>query len=265
MDKIICPNCGAAIKVNEPKCPFCGYINFEGAEEKFMRDLEKTEDQLNRIPQEQKKHYKKSMQKNSKIIFITFFIVIVIGFVLWGLYCAREAFWNYSYDYDVKAEMLWQREKYPLLDEMYEAGDYAGILKFEEEMYKENEQNGTHHSIYEWEHSDFINAYSRYENLKYYVDVLTKEGELSKYQAEGIVYYCMWFHFRDYDHEFSNLTEEDKEQIEVYRDYADEIFYIRLKFTDEEAEELYEDALEYGSIDPRTCYNYAKKIKKRFE
>ena len=265
MDKMICPNCGAAIAENEPKCPFCGYINIPGAEEKFMRDLEKTEEQLSQIPQEQKKYYKKSIKKNSKIIFVTVAIVILIALILLGLYFVQEAFWSYNYDYDAKAEMLWQRENYPLLNEMYEAGDYAGILEFEEEMYEENEQNGTHHSLYEWEHSDFITAYSRYENLKYYVDVLTREGELSKYQAEGIVYYCMWFHFRDYDHEFRNLTEEDKEQIEVYRDYADEIFYIRLKFTDEEAEELYEDALEYGSIDPRTCYNYAKKIKKRFE
>ena len=40
MDKLICPNCGAEIEAKEPKCPFCGYINIPGAEEKFMRELD---------------------------------------------------------------------------------------------------------------------------------------------------------------------------------------------------------------------------------
>ena len=59
MKRIVCPNCGASIYENEAKCPFCGYINMPGAEEKFMRDMHKTEEQLSQIPEIQKAEYKK--------------------------------------------------------------------------------------------------------------------------------------------------------------------------------------------------------------
>ena len=52
--KVICPNCGAAIYENEASCPFCGYINIPGAEEKFMRDIKKTERDMSNIPELQK-------------------------------------------------------------------------------------------------------------------------------------------------------------------------------------------------------------------
>ena len=67
MDKIICPNCGAAIEVHEPKCPFCGYINIPGAEEKFMQDLEQTEEQLSQIPEQQKEQIKNPSLKAVKL------------------------------------------------------------------------------------------------------------------------------------------------------------------------------------------------------
>lgn len=267
MDKTICPNCGAAIYVNEPKCPFCGYINFEGAEEKFMQDMGRTEDDLRHIPELQKKNYNKSMKKSSKMIVITIVVVALIMLGLFGVYRVIDTLFSYNYwdEYDAKAETLWQREAYPLLDEMYEAGDYDGIIEYEESIYVINEKEGTHHSIYDWEHADLITAYRYYTYLQEYVEVLDRDGELSKYEAEGIVYYCMWFHYRDYDKEYSDLTDKDLEIAETYRSYADDILFNRLKFTEEEADALYEDSVEYGSISPKTCYKYADKVRERFK
>ena len=37
MDKMFkCSNCGAEYDKKEPECPFCGYINEEGAEKEYM-------------------------------------------------------------------------------------------------------------------------------------------------------------------------------------------------------------------------------------
>lgn len=82
MDKVICQNCGASIYENEPACPFCGFINMEGAEDKFMRDVQKKEEELTQIPQLQKQDLKKSMSKSSKIIIITVLIAATILAVL---------------------------------------------------------------------------------------------------------------------------------------------------------------------------------------
>ena len=265
MDKLICPNCGAAIEAKEPKCPFCGYINIPGAEEKFMRDLEQTEEALNQIPKEQEKNYKKSMKKSTKVIFVTILIAGIIATVLVGLYFLLDHIFTSMDNYDPKVEMAWERENYPILDELYEAGDYDEILAFEENMYRQNEEEGTNHSIYNWEHSDFIDAHRRFLELQDYEEILTKEGELSKYQAELAVYYSIWFHYRNYKNELGTYTEEELEILEAYSTYADWILYERLLFTDEEADALYKEAVEYDYIRIRVCSDYAREIRKRFK
>ena len=47
----ICINCGAQINTSDTKCPYCGYINVEGAEKKFLSDL----DEIDRNIKETKK------------------------------------------------------------------------------------------------------------------------------------------------------------------------------------------------------------------
>ena len=45
-EEIICPNCGAPIEKDSVKCPYCGYINEEGAEKKFQEDLSEIKDDI---------------------------------------------------------------------------------------------------------------------------------------------------------------------------------------------------------------------------
>ena len=183
MDKIICPNCGAAIEVHEPKCPFCGYINIPGAEEKFMQDLEHTEEQLSQIPEQQKEQIKKSIFKSSKVIWITILIVVLIAVVLIGGHFAIESIIYDASEYDAKAEMIWERENYPLLDEMYAAGDYDRILELENNLYLINEEEGTNHSFYNWEHYQFITIYAQIKEVKDYVNLLDEGVEFDQYHA----------------------------------------------------------------------------------
>lgn len=176
-----------------------------------------------------------------------------------------ESFIYGDSEYDVKAEMLWERENYPLLDEMYAAGDYAGIVEFENNLYLINDKEGTNHSISSWEHAEFISIYTRMEEMKGYVELLDAGEKLSKYQAQGLVYSSMWFHYRMYQDTYITLTSEELEIVEGYREYSEEVFYSRLKFTDEEADQLYEEALDYGVLSARICYDYADQILDRIE
>jgi len=270
MSKIVCSNCGADVFGNEAKCPFCGYINISGAEEKFMRDIQKTESDMSEIPELQQKEYKKHMSKNTKIVLITIGIVVMLLGILFGLIAFFEKI-LYSYDeVDVKAQMLWQRENYPILDEMYNKGDYDGIIEFYYDLYIYNDENDTQYSIYEWDHYHFIDAYRRYTDVESYISDLDRGIELSDYAAESLVYYCMWFHYREYDtdNEFMRLTDEEVEILDGYRKITDEYLFGRLGFTEEEAEDLYIKAVEkdgFGSMDMQTCWKYGRKIKNRFK
>lgn len=270
MNKTICINCGATIPDSEAKCPFCGYINISGAEAKFMRDIQKTESDMSQIPDLQQKEYKKHMSKNTKIVLITVSVVVLLLGIVFGLNALFEKV-LYSYDeVDVKAQMLWQKENFPILDEMYNAGDYEGIVEFYYDLYVYNDQNDTDYSIYDWEHYYFIDAYRRFSDVEMYITDLDMGIELSDYAAECLVYYCMWFHYREYDtdNEFMKLTDEEVEIADGYKKITDEYFFERLGFTEEEAEELYIKAVEkdgFGSIDMQTCWKYGRKIKNRIK
>ena len=267
MNKVVCPNCGASIYENEAKCPFCGYINIPGAEEKFMRDIQQTEEDLSQIPELQKAEYKKHMSKNSKIIIVTLAIATLIAAIFFGIHMLMEHV-LYSYDEeDLKAQMIWEWEVFPVLDEMYDAGDYDGIVQYEHDVYAENEVNGTQYSIYNWEHYHFINGYSRYKDVEEYIRILDRGEELTSFQSEDIVYECMWFHYREYDidNEYMPYTDEEIALLDSYREVTEICLYERLLFTDEEIEKLYQDAqYEYGGLDMRKCWKYAKKVKDRF-
>lgn len=265
MDKVICPNCGAAIYENEPKCPFCGYINITGAEEKFMRDVQKTEADLSQIPEMQKKQLKKSLSKNSKIVILTISIVALIALVVFGFHMLMEYVYYGRNEYDPKAEMLWERENYPMLDEMLAEGKYEEIIEFEYDLYKENSENKTNHSLMNWEHFHFISAYGNYDIFNKALAVMDNGEELSEYNAENLVYYGLWFYCRMYDNPYYTYTEEEFEKIEEYRELVMSDLFGRLKFTEEELLSIEDDIMENGYLELKQCWKYAKKIMERFE
>lgn len=265
-DTIICPNCGAAIGESDPACPFCGYINISGAEEKFMKDMKKTEEELSQIPQMQKVHLKNNISRNGKIILRTVLISVCILIVFLGIHFLIDAIYYGSDDeVDVKAEMLWEEENYPLLDEMYAAGDYEGIIEFMEKIYAENEKEHTNHNIFNWEHIDFIRIYERWQTSKEIIEWMDQGNEIERYQAQNLLYDCMWFHYRQYE-KFMILSEEEKVMVEEYRVWYEDVFYNRLKFTEEEADKLYQKAKDqYDSIESKACFDYADTIRDRIK
>ena len=81
MSEVVCSNCGATFDKKEAKCPFCGYISYPGAEEKFMKDLEGIKDNLSDLSSIPNQEYKKEMSKQKKIV-ILYLKLIQIG-VTW--------------------------------------------------------------------------------------------------------------------------------------------------------------------------------------
>lgn len=265
MDKVICPNCGAAIYENEPKCPFCGYINITGAEEKFMRDVQKTEENLSQIPEMQKKHLKKSLSKNSKIVILTISIVAALALAVFGFHMLMEHVIYGNYEYDPKAEMQWERENFPILDAMLAEGKYDEIIEFETKLYEENRKNKTSHSLMNWEHFHFISTYGNYLTFKKAIDILDSGEELSEYSAESLVYYGLWFYYRMYDNEYQTYTEDELAQMEEYRELVMSDFFGRLKFTEEEILSIEDEVRKDGYLELKPCWKYAKKVMDRFE
>lgn len=266
--KVICSNCGAAIYENEANCPFCGYINLPGAEEKFMRDIKKTEQDMSHIPDLQKAEYKKTMSKSSKIIFITVGITAVVAAAILGIHLLFDRVIFAYTETDAKAQMLWNNENYPILDEMYANGDYDGIIEFEYDLYDQNAEDKTDYRMYEWEHYNFITGYRNYKNIEDSIAYLDKGEELSRYGKENLVYYCMWFYYKQYDQQntYMTFTDEEIEMLDGYREITNGYMFGRLGFTEEEVDKLLEKAVDdYGYLNAKECYEYGNKIGDRFQ
>ncbi len=74
MSEIVCSNCGANFDEKEAKCPFCGYISYPGAEDKFMKDMEEIRDNLSDLASVPKQEYKKEMLFGPELVTIISFI-----------------------------------------------------------------------------------------------------------------------------------------------------------------------------------------------
>lgn len=260
MATLICQNCGASFDASEPKCPYCGHISYPGAEEKFMKDLNQIKEDLSDVSEIPKKNYKRAMTKQSKVVIITLVIVLCIAGIIAAFVHIFNKLSDTYFGYDQKTEMLWERETFPKLDKMYEDGDFQEILEFQQKMYEEN----NHHSLYNWEHYDYMQVYDKYTRTMEIVDKLDRQEELTKYEYEDIVYYVMWFHCKQYS-QYQTYTEEESAKVTEYADTMEEIFYQRLKFTDEEGEELYQKCMKAGYFSMKPCFKYAGKVHERFE
>lgn len=265
MDKVICPNCGAAIYENEPSCPFCGYINVKGAEEKFLRDVQKTEDNLSQIPEMQKKQLKGLLSRNGKIVIVTIAIVAVLALAGLGYRMFKEHVIYANNNYDPKVEMQWERETFPMLDEMYAEGKYDEILDFEYGLYSENKKNKTNHTIINWDHFHFITAYGNYATFKRAIELLDSDEQMSEFETQNMVYNGFWFYYRIFDDSYYMYTDEEVAQLEAYREEVVSDLFARLKFTEEELLAIEGDVLKNDFLDLDNCFKYAKKVKERFE
>lgn len=262
--KIICSNCGADIEKKEPVCPFCGYINIIGAEEKYMRDVNQTKEDMSQIPELQKEELKKSVSKKGRIVVFTVAIAGGIALLMAVLSMAHHAWENSQDTYDAKAEMQWERENYPLLDERYEAGDYEYIHTFAQELYRDNKENKTHHSLYNWDHFDFYSAYANYAGARYLIESLDAGNYVSKYDITNFVYSALWFYKGEYNNGYENYTDAEIEILEEYRTELLGYFTDRFGYTQTELDQLYEQVTEEGFLDMIACDDYVKENMERF-
>lgn len=158
---LVCNSCGAQFSNDEPKCPYCGTMNYDGAEKEYfekLEDIREDVEDLNAVPMQETKA---ELKKQGKFIKNVIVIVVVLGLVFGGIIFLQEK----SYERDEKADFLWREENYPKMNAMYEAGEYEELAEFYMQALADNQQ------LYDWEHSDFVDTYISvqefYDDLEY--------------------------------------------------------------------------------------------------
>ena len=64
--KIICSSCGAEFEDTLPKCPYCGSLNYKGAEAEYLGKLEDVRRDMQQLEQVPEKELKKKMNKENQ-------------------------------------------------------------------------------------------------------------------------------------------------------------------------------------------------------
>lgn len=247
---IICNSCGAEFSNDEPKCPYCGTMNYEGAEKEYfekLEDIREDVEELNAVPmQEAKKELKKQGKFIKKIFFVVVALVAIFGLII---YIQEKA-----YERDNKADYIWQEENFPIMDEMYKSGEYEELAEFFQLAWEEDRP------VYNWEHYTFVDAYMEVEEFYSDLEYMESTEEISD-GMYGVILRTQW---QVYGYSFSQeLTEEEKIYFADAFAAAEQHLKNDWNFDEETYQKFYESITEpYGYVSLDDCDAYIKEWKK---
>ncbi|WP_418882808.1 hypothetical protein, partial [Waltera sp.] len=153
---------------------------------------------------------------------------------------------------DARADYLWEKENFPILDRLYQEKDLEALMDFYEQAVEENR------TIDRWEHSGIFRWLMSCRDAREYL-ALEQSGEtLNEYQ-QALLLDDYWM-MRGLDYSEVILTEKDREYIRPYVEATLNSLADRYTFTAEE-EKKFEDSLRnnYGYPRYEDCEEYIKK------
>lgn len=249
----VCANCGGSFDNKEPKCPYCGMINEEGAELEYNNKLEKIRKKLDIVDNIAEDDYRKSLRLFLKTFLITALISFGIFAIIWlstneesnaRLMLSRK-------EMDEKIEQaLWLHEATKPWNALYEEGRY------EEMVVAVTSSPAGPGLLYNWEHYDLYLKYNRLLSVE-------------KYLAEGLEKMSSYtYHHILQDSMEIRYALENRDQRYISRDYEileDKFAEVKQEILEvlglEEAEydRVFEGATKLGFPDYDYLSNYAKE------
>ena len=268
-DKTVrCSNCAALIGIHEKKCPYCGYINPEGAEENYMNNLAQVRNELDHVDEAAADEYKKSLKGGLKTSAITFIVMIVLILGIFGLYLLMADIMEDSLSGNTRtpeeemAELAAEREFFPKLDSLYDSGDYEGLVKLA--------QSGEAQNVDMWNypHYEFLDYYQRYVEVRDIYVPMLDGGKLDKENAAWFTESVFGFYYRCYDNTMGLSVEKNTEDVKVLDGIRDEymmpILHSRMFFTDEDMEAAKGAIMENGYFHVSEAYKYSDRYYERY-
>lgn len=270
---MICPNCGGDFADWAPKCPYCGNMNYQGAEKQYMERLETLRQDMGELPEQSKAHYRKGIGDSLKKLLRPLAVLVLAVAALVALGMAWERHQEKKSEERSIRLHAWERENFPRLDQWYEAGEYDKILDFDSRLWEEDSE----FSLYTWEHYTFVGEY--YEPYRACL-ILHGALEAGEIPSEDMVldalpaglFLVLHVSEGKLKQELADkerwgdvgLTVEEASLVREYRGQAETVLYEDMGFTAEEARELYGECVdEDGYMRYAPCFDYADTVMER--
>ena len=245
--KIICSSCGAEFEDTLPKCPYCGSLNYKGAEAEYLGKLEGVRRDMQQLEQVPEKELKKKIKKKKKFVFQILLMIAALAAILAVIVFRVQ----YIEPRDARADYLWEKENFPILDRLYQEKDLEALMDFYEQAVIEDRV------INRWEHSGIFTRLMSCQNAREYL-ALEQSGETLRDYQETQLLDDYWI-LRGLEYS-GGMSEEDKEYIRPYVEETLNSLADRYTFTAEE-EKKFEDSLRnnYGYPRYEDCKEYITK------
>lgn len=257
-----CENCGAEINIHDSKCPFCGYINLYGAEEKYMQDMHDIKSKLAGVDDEQIEVIKGESKRGLKIVIITIVSVVCVAAAIIAVLMIRAKMMEKHYEdlgvyeTDPLEAAKWNDIHLQDMDAMYEAGNIDELVDY----YAKLEANGDIGAFNSWEHSFVI---TQIYNLRFWTKYLEDGSEVDELALHQIMFNILYYYNGDY--KGTNMPEEDYDKILAEVESDIDLLNRRFGITEEQIDKMNGECIgDYGYIDPEKVSRYCDKHKKMF-
>ena len=245
---IICPNCGAEIENDVTKCPYCGYINIEGAEKKYFDELDDIKEDLAEVEKAPVKALRTGLSKGVRVILITVGVLLALA-VLYVVMLFIETrdkpkiFLSAEEEAHAAAYRVIAGEQ---LQAAYDDGDIAKLAEIYDTAYSVERV-----SLWGDPHYETGYAASCYMKLRKCLPNLDKD-KISAKEAEEITYYCFYFYYRAYGEDGAPLfdTVRDEEIMPIITQ--------RLGFTIEDMENFRDQVMDPPNVNRSKVWGIVK-------
>lgn len=175
---VICGSCGAEFDDDLAKCPYCGSVNLKGAEKEYMEKLEKFREDMGGLDDVPLKELKDAFQKQGKRLRKVVLTILALAAAVLLVFF----FVNRRDEKDYRDQYLWEQENFPILNALYDAGEYDEMLEVLSRLMADED-----HDVYGWEHFSFYLAYdSAVDFQRLYAQRET--GDLNNFGQKALLY-----------------------------------------------------------------------------
>lgn len=258
-----CPYCGAEYKEGLLHCPYCGAVDDHQDESEFLEDLDELKDKLEDLPEDAVRQTKelqtqeaiRDLRRIFRRVGIIFAVLALLvgGSVFYDNVIAGNSEANQNKEHQER--YLWKQQNYPKLDEMYEKGDYEGLLEF---YYSET--NGW---FYDWEHYDLLQGLHLLWAVREGIPYADQAEELYGKDSDRVLSEQAALLSEELQLLYFDKQARNKEDIETIRGLSSEAIAdleARFAFTEDEQKSIQETINKnYGYISIRECEDFLKK------
>ena len=121
---MICSNCGADISSKDIKCPYCGAMQYEASEKKYMNDLYKINSDMDNLDKNVRRYALLSIAKSIGYVLIGTAAALVIGVAI-GRFDYKQYNDSRKERNEIHKAMDWYDDNSAKLDELYTLQRYS--------------------------------------------------------------------------------------------------------------------------------------------